>query len=134
MSAADVEVVTEMIDRFNRQEYEGATELLDDRIEMYQAAEIPGAEHYIGKDDFLRGMAHWLSGFERGFQYLPQETVDCGDRVFLRALMRGTGRGSGAELEQDVFQIYRVEEGRIVRVDVFWRESDAREAAGLTTG
>jgi ketosteroid isomerase-like protein len=134
MSAADVEVVTEMLDRFNRQEYEGATELLDDRIEMYQAAEIPGAEHYVGKDDFLRGMAHWLSGFERGFQYLPQETVDCGDRVFVRVLMRGTGRGSGAELEQEVFQICRVEDGRIVRVDVFWRESDAREAAGLTPG
>jgi ketosteroid isomerase-like protein len=132
MAAADVEVVTEMLDCFNRQEYDGAMALLDDRIEMYQAAEIPGAEHYIGKDDFLRGRAHWLSGFERGFQYLPQETVDCGDRVFLSVMMRGTGRGSGAELEQDVFQIYWVEDGRIVRVDVFWSESDAREAAGLS--
>jgi ketosteroid isomerase-like protein len=131
MSAADVEVVREMLAAFNRQDYEASTALLHDEIEMYQASEIPGSDDYIGKEAFLHGMAAWLSGFERGFQYEPEELVDCGDRVFVRVLLRGRGRESGIQLEQHAFQLYEVRHGKVSRVRVFWDENEAREAAGL---
>jgi hypothetical protein len=134
MSAADVEVVREMLETFNQGDYERSTALFDDRIEMRQATAIPDSDVYVGKEAFLRGMARWLSSFERGFKYLPEELVDCGDRVFARVGLRGIGRGSGLELEGEVFHVYEVRDGRIVRLFVFWDERDAREAAGLADG
>ncbi len=131
MSAADVEVIREMLDAFNREDYDRSTALRHDQIELHQAAEIPDSDTYIGKDQFLRGMARWLSGFERGFQYLPEELIDCGDRVFARVMLRGRGRESGVELEQPTFHIYEVRDDEISRIQVFFKEDEARSAAGL---
>jgi len=131
MSAAEVEVVREMLEAFNRQDYERSTDMFDDEIEMHQAPEIPDSGTYVGKEDFLHGMARWLSGFERGFQYIPEELVDCGDRVFARIGLRGVGRGSGVELEDEIYHVYEVRGGKIWRLFVFWSEADARTAAGL---
>jgi ketosteroid isomerase-like protein len=131
MSAADVEVVREMLEAFNRGDYEGSTAMFDDRIEMHQAPEVPDSDTYVGKDEFLRGMARWLSGFERGFQYLPEELVDCDDRIFARVGLRGVGRGSGVELEDEIYHVYEVRDRKIVRLYVLWNESEARKLAGL---
>ncbi|CAN5480138.1 hypothetical protein BH20ACT15_BH20ACT15_02330 [soil metagenome] len=87
MPAADV--VQEMLERFNRGDYEGSTA--------------------------VRGLSRWLSGFESGFQYLPEELIDCGERVFVRVLLHGVGRGSGVELS----------------IWAFFGEAEARKAAGL---
>jgi ketosteroid isomerase-like protein len=131
MSAADVEVVREWLEAFNRQDYETSTALLHDDVVMYQASEIPGSDNYIGKEAFLHGMATWLSGFERGFQYEPERVIDLGERVFIQVMLRGTGRGSGIELEQRAFQLCEVREGKVSSTRVFWDEKEARKAAGL---
>jgi ketosteroid isomerase-like protein len=131
MSAADVEVIREMLERFNCGDYEGSTAMLHDEVEMHQAAEIPDSDTYIGKGEFLRGLRKWLAGFEPGFQYVPEELVDCGDCVFVRVILHGIGRGSGVELEQEIFHVYEVRDRKASRVLVFWSEEDARQAAGL---
>jgi ketosteroid isomerase-like protein len=133
MSAVDVEVVRKMLEAFNRRDYETSTDLFHDEVVMHQAAELPDSGTYVGKDEFLRAMALWLSGFERGFQYVPEELIDCGDRVFVRVLLRGTGRGSGVELEQEIFHVYEVHDDRIVRLWVIWTEDEARKTAGLAS-
>jgi uncharacterized protein len=132
--SSNVEVVREMLEAFNRGDYEGSTAMFDDEIEFRQAQEIPDSETYVGKEQFLRGMARWLSGFERGFQYVPEELVDCDDGVFARVGMLGVGRGSGVKLEGEVFHVYEISGGKIVRLHVFWNEADARDAAGLAAG
>ncbi|MGH2991317.1 MAG: hypothetical protein ACRDMA_15935 [Solirubrobacterales bacterium] len=44
------------------------------------------------KEEVVRGIVRWLSGFERGFQYVPEEIVDAGECVFVRIRLRGRGR------------------------------------------
>jgi len=131
MSAADVEIVREMFETFNRGEYEEATAMLHERVEMYQASEIPDTGTYLGRDEFVRGLSRWLSGFEPGFQYVPEEMVDAGDLVFMAILLRGVGRGSGVKLEQRIFHVWEVRDGKPFRVHVFWEEQEARRVAGL---
>ena len=132
MTEADVAVVREMIDAFNREDYEASTALLHDEIELHQAAEIPDADTYIGKENFLHGMARWLSGFERGSsRFLPEEVIDCAPGVYVRVGVRGSGRGSGVPLEREAFHIYEVRDGKVLRIRVFFNEADARRAAGL---
>jgi ketosteroid isomerase-like protein len=131
LAAADIEIVREMLERFNRGDYEGSTAMLHNDVEMRQWGALPDTDTYVGKEDFIRGLTRWLSGFEPGFQYVPEELFDCGDSVLARVTLRGTGRGSGIHLEQEVFQVYEVRDGRAWRVSVFSSEEEARQAAGL---
>jgi len=131
MSAADAEVIRQMYDAFNRGDYEVATQMLDPDAELHQAAPIPDAGIYVGKEDFVRGLTRWLGGFEPGFQYEIKELIDAGSRVFMRLALRGRGRGSGAEIEQEAFNVWDVRDGRPFRLFVYWDEAEAREAAGL---
>jgi ketosteroid isomerase-like protein len=129
--SSDARVVRELYEAFNRGDYEESTAMLHDEVELHQAAEIPDSDVYVGKEAFVRGLVRWLSGFEPGFQYVPEETTDVGERVFMRILLRGRGRGSGVELEQEIFHVWKVRDGKPFRCWVFWREDEARKAAGL---
>jgi ketosteroid isomerase-like protein len=131
MSAADVAVIRELLEAFNRGDYDGSTAMFHDEIELHQASEIPDTGTYVGKDEVVRGIVRWLSGFERGFQYVPEEMIDAGDCVYVRIRLHGRGRGSGVELDQEIFHVWEVRDGKAFRCRVFWRQDEAREAAGL---
>jgi ketosteroid isomerase-like protein len=131
VSAGDVEIVREMLERFNRQDYEGSTAMLHDDIEMRQWGALPDTDTYLGKGAFIRGLTRWLSGFEPGFRYVPEELIDRGGSVLARVTLLGKGRSSGIPMEQEVFQLYEVRDGKIWRVSVFSTEEEARKAAGL---
>ena len=44
----------------------------------------------------------------------------------------GIGKQSGVPLEDKIFHVYTFRGGRIIRIDVFHREEEALEAAGLS--
>jgi ketosteroid isomerase-like protein len=69
VSAANVEMVREMYEAFNRGDFEVATGMLHEDAELHQAPEMPRAGTYIGRDEFVRGLGRWLSGFEPGFEF-----------------------------------------------------------------
>lgn len=128
----DARVLREMYEAFNRGEYEQSTAMLHERVELHQAATIPDTDTYVGREQFVKGLVRWLSGFEPGFQYVPEEVLDAGDRVFMRVALRGRGRGSGIELEEDIFHVWEVLDGKPFRCWVFWKGDEARKAAGLS--
>jgi ketosteroid isomerase-like protein len=131
VSEADVEVIREVYARFNARDYDGSAALLHDDVELYQASEIPGATVSVGRLEFQRGIADWLSGFERGFQYEVLDLVDCEPSVFARLMLHGTGRGSGVEINREIFNVWEVRDDKAWRCRVYWNEDDARHAAGL---
>jgi hypothetical protein len=59
-------------------------------------------------------------------QLLPQEYVDAGDRVAVRLRHYGRGKGSGIELDTELYhQVTTFEDGTIVRFDYVetWEEA-----------
>jgi ketosteroid isomerase-like protein len=129
--SADARAVREMYEAFNRRDYETATEMLHDEVELHQAEAIPDSDTWVGKEEFVRGLERWTSGFEPGFQYAIEELVDAPGGVYMRCLMRGRGRSSGVDLEQPVYSVWDVRDGKPFRNRVFWREDEARRVAGL---
>jgi ketosteroid isomerase-like protein len=134
MSAGDVEAVRELYATYNRGDYDRATAMLHDDVELHQWGAAPDADVYVGRDEFARGIVRWVSAFEVGFQYVPEELIDAGDRVLARVLLRGRGRESGIELETLVWQVWEVRDGSPSKCTVFSDEAPAREAAGLPAG
>ena len=97
---------------------------------LHQAREIPDAGTYRGKEEFLRGLRIWLEEWE-DFRYRPVEILEGRDRIFMRINLEGKGKGSGVALEQEIFNVWEMREGRPWRCEVYWNEDDARQAAGL---
>jgi hypothetical protein len=56
---------------------------------------------------------------------------DMGDKVLVRFTEHGVGRTSGVGVTQEAFQLWDVRNGKAIRCEVFHREADALEAAGL---
>jgi ketosteroid isomerase-like protein len=131
MSAADVAVIRGVLEAFNAGDYETATAMLHEEIEFHQARAIPDADDYFGKDAVVQGIVRWLSGFERGFQYVPIELLDAPAGVLTTVRLSGRGRESGVALEQEIFQVWQVRDGKAARCSVHWAEEDARREAGL---
>ena len=131
MAAGDAAIVREMYERFNRGEFEAATEMLHPDATMYQAAEIPDSDVYRGRDEFVRGITRWLSGFEPGFQYLPGEARDVGDLVYIDVTLRGVGRESGVPLDDRIFHVWDVRDGMPCSCWVYFDEAQARAKAGV---
>jgi ketosteroid isomerase-like protein len=62
----------------------------------------------------------------------PQETVDAGDRVAMRLRYYTRGKGSGVEIEGELYhQVATFRDGVIVRIEYFTDWAQALEAAGL---
>jgi ketosteroid isomerase-like protein len=108
-------------------------EQLDPEVEIRWTGTIPDVETYRGHDGAVRAMEDWLESWEE-FRMYPREFIDIGDdRVVVTFGQTGRGKGSGAEVEMPVTQIYTVRDGRLAGILEFATKAEAMEAAGLPT-
>ncbi len=74
-------------------------------------------------------------GLDETFEELrlePQESVDGGDRVAVRLRFYGRGKGSGVEMDTEMYhQVTTFRDGRMVRIEYFTSWPAALEAAGV---
>ena len=83
-----------------------------------------------GPDAVRAYYERWDSSWEEQ-EVTDEEFIDAGDRVFVSALFRGRGRGSGATVEAYFYGVYALRNGKIVRMDEYTERAEALEAAGL---
>jgi ketosteroid isomerase-like protein len=119
----------EFIDAYNRRDFDTALKNCDPDVEWV----LPELQ----ASDSGRGTAAILSFFEgldETFDEVrldPQEFVDAGDRVAVRLRHHALGKGSGVELDAELYhQVTSFEDGCIVRIEYFTTWPAALEAAG----
>jgi ketosteroid isomerase-like protein len=131
MSQENVERVREAMAAYNRSDFDAAVELFDAEIEWVFPPSMD-AESCHGPDEIKR---HWRGVDEAfdEFRVEPQEFLDGGERVAVRARFRGRGKASGAELDEEMFHhVFSFREGRIVRIEHLADWAEALKAAGLS--
>ena len=118
----------------NRRDFDVVLLGLDPGIEYRPSVDLmpPDMEPvFYGHDGYLRLWRYWLDAFT-GFGWQPEEILDCGEELFLvTTRQRGRGSGSGLPVSEQVFQLFKVQRGLVVRQDDFLDRSKALEAAGL---
>jgi ketosteroid isomerase-like protein len=93
---------------------------------------VPGMGDAVGREGWLELMRTFTEDFE-DYRSEPEQIIDVGgDQVLVVIRSDATGRGSRAHVEMRTGMIFRLTEGRIVRVDVFVEPADALRAAGLS--
>jgi ketosteroid isomerase-like protein len=130
MSKENVDRTSAFIDAYNRRDFEAAVEHFDPEIEWVLPA-IQRSDSCRGPDEVKR----FWQGLDETFDELRldlQESVDAGDRVATRLRFFGRGKGSGAEVDTEMYhQVTTFRAGTMVRIEYFTTWDEALDAAGL---
>jgi ketosteroid isomerase-like protein len=88
--------------------------------------EAPAQGHDAVRDSTERWKSEWDD-----YELIPEELADMGDRVVATVRFRMRGRGSGIEVDDRLYDVFTLRDGKIVRMDQFAERSEALEAARL---
>ena len=67
-----------------------------------------------------------------GFRSEPKEFIAHGPHVLVRNHITARGRESGLVVDADTASVFTLEDGRIVRLALYWNVERARRVAGLS--
>jgi ketosteroid isomerase-like protein len=99
-------------------------------MELLEAKTLPGAVTATGAEAVRRYLvgfaAHWSE-----VQWLPEEFLESGDKVFMRARLRLRGRRSGIEVDREWIYVFTVRHGRLIRQEGFDDRAEGLRAAGI---
>jgi ketosteroid isomerase-like protein len=127
MSQENVDKTRQFIEAYNRRDYDAAMEFFDPEID-WVLPEQQRSDSARGRDQVMR----FWEGLDETFEELrldPQEFVDGGDRVGVRLRFYGRGKGSGAELDTEMYhQVTTFSDGTMVRIEYFTDWPSALEA------
>ena len=128
MSQENVNKTEAFIAAYNRRDFEAAMQDFDPQIE-WVLPEIQQSDSCVGLEEVKR----FWDGLDETFEELrldPQESVDRGDRVAVKLRFYGRGKGSGVELDTEMYhQVTTFRDGRMVRIEYFADWDQALESA-----
>jgi ketosteroid isomerase-like protein len=128
--SANVELVRGLYEAWLAGDREAAIAGVDPAIEWIEPADSPDPETHYGYEGVERSMAHWTEGFdEYGFDILSVRDLG-GGRVLGCLLQRARAGGSTVPVEDMLFHIWTIRNGRAVRAEMFRTEQEALNAAG----
>jgi ketosteroid isomerase-like protein len=129
MSQENVDKARDFIAAYNRRDFDAAVESFDPEIDWVLPAR-QSSDSCRGPDEIKR----FWKGLDETFEELrldPQEFLDAGDHVATRLRFYGRGKGSGVEVEEEMYhQVATFRAGRMVRIEYFAEWSEALEAIG----
>jgi ketosteroid isomerase-like protein len=131
MSAEYLEVVREAFEAFSRDDIEGVLRLCDENIVITQPPELPGASpQQRGHSGVLEAFEIWPEQWD-DYRIEILRMADCGDQVLVTTRQGGRGKQSGIQVEMEIMFVFTVRNEKIVEMQIFMREDQALEAAGL---
>jgi ketosteroid isomerase-like protein len=134
MSEENVEVVIATFEAVNTRDFAAAMDVYADDVMLVLHGDlrVAGGADAAGKEAVGEWFGDWFRQFAHDYRFEIEEARDLGDRVFIVARHRGSGRTSGVPVEQQNSYLYTVREGKISHIEVWGDRDTAAEAAGLS--
>ena len=130
MSQENVDKTEAYISAYNRRDFDAAVEHFHPEVE-WVLPPLQRSDSCRGPEEIKRFWRNLDELFDE-LRLDPQEFVDGGDRVATRLRYFGRGKGSGAELEAEMYhQVTTFRDGTMVRIEYVTSWEQALEAAGL---
>jgi ketosteroid isomerase-like protein len=126
MSEENVTVVRACYDAFLSGDFPAVLERMDPRIEWADQESLPWGGVHRGHVEFGAHMQAFAGHFKE-FRVEPQEFLDAGDRVVVKA--RFAGRAA-REFDVGVVYIWELSDGKVVRVEGYTDSARVLEALG----
>ncbi len=116
-------VVQRVLDAFAAGDMESARSAISPDVTVDEAASLPFGGAYVGRDGFF-GMLESL-GAAYEVAVTGQELVSVADRVYLHLQMTFTARATGRSVSLSGVEVYRVSDGMITGIDVYYKDTHA---------
>jgi ketosteroid isomerase-like protein len=128
MSEENVKVVRAAIEAWNAGDMDAFRELCDPEIIVQPAESWAESGPFVGREAVMRQWHRLRETFDADAVEPISDFIEAADRVLMRQIWRGVGRGqSNIELTN----VITVRNGRIVYQEFFWDHAEALKAAGL---
>jgi ketosteroid isomerase-like protein len=112
-------------DAYNSGEVGSVIDFAAEDIEVCPPPSSLEPEPFHGRDALLEYLEPNMFEFQRAE---PTEFLDEGDRIFVAARVRARGRGSGVELDDQVFHVWTTDGAHAVRFEIFLDRDQALAA------
>ncbi len=125
---SNVEAVRAVYERWGQGDFSSGLEPYGTDPEIVLGPEFPDA----GKHQGVEGISAYTRGFLAPWERITIEAEDVrdfGDRVLVSVVQRGTGSGSGIEIEMRYFHLWTFEGSSAKRLESIKKEADAVAAA-----
>src|SRR6266496_3350654 len=130
MSQENVEVVRAAYETWNAGDMDAFRELYDPEVIMRAIEGWPEPGPYVGREAVMRWLAQLRETWDADSMELTSDFIAAGDRVAVRFIWHGAGRGPEANMEMTA--VWTVRKGQIFYVEFFWNHAEALEALGLS--
>jgi ketosteroid isomerase-like protein len=130
MSQKNVEIVRAVFDAYFRDDMESVLRLADPDIVVMQRPELPDSMTRHGHAGVVEAIAAWPEQFD-AYELEIVQIVDAGDHVVVRTHQRGRGKGSGVDVEDEIWFVFGFRHGKVAEWRMFGAEHEALEAVGL---
>jgi ketosteroid isomerase-like protein len=130
VSQENVEIVRRGFVALNDGDVEGVLADMDPGIEWYPTSDFVDIGPFRGHDGIRDLMSLVFAAFDE-YCLDPEEFVDAGDAVIAPVHQTGRGKVSGIEADVQYILVFKLNEGKAVRVESYYDRRDALEAVGL---
>ena len=129
MSQENVEIVQSSGAAWNAGDMDAVRESLDPDV-IWRAPEgWPEPGPYVGREAVVRQLEQLRETWDAD-ALEPISIVDAGDRVAVRLVWRGAGRGPESNLEFTA--VYTMRKGKVFAIEHFWDHAEALKTLGLS--
>lgn len=119
MASHNIELIRPIYDEWGRGRWRTAFDVYDPHMEWGWSSEFLGlAGVYEDPRDPNPRLRTWLSGWEY-WRAEAEDFLDFGDYVVVLATYHGRGKGSGVEISQLGAHVFRLRDGKVVRLEIF---------------
>ena len=131
MSQANVEIVKQAIDAYNRRDIDAYIALTTSDFELFPALDrTVEAVSYRGREGIETHLGTLHDTWEE-FHVLGDEFRDLDDRVLVLGRVEARGRGSGVQVDAHAGFVIDLRGGKMSRIRSFLDHDEALRAAGL---
>jgi uncharacterized protein len=120
----DVELVRDSYEAWNRRNFQVIWERLDPDVVVDATARIMNPDTYHGHAGFQR-MVDEMEDIWQEWHLEPEAFLDGGDRIIVVTRVRARGRGSGVELDDLNYNVWKLRDGRAVRLAIYYDKDEA---------
>ena len=119
MAPSNIDLIRPIYDDWGQGNWRTRFEVYDPHMEWGWSSEFLGlAGVFRDARDPNPRLKAWLSGWEY-WRAEAEEFLDLGDYVVVLATYHGRGKGSGVEIEQDGAHVFKLRDGKVVRLEIF---------------
>ncbi len=130
MSRENVEIVRAAYEAWNAGDTVVLSDLYDPDAIVRPDKNWPEQGPFVGRKACMDWFEQLREAFDVDALELIDGFIDAADRVLVRQIWHGLGRGPESNME--FTGVFTVRKGRIVLAEFFWDHQEALEAAGLS--